>query len=175
VYQQLKLDAQSQNFVVINTHKGLFHFTWLPFGISSAPGIFQKIMETLLRGIPGVSVFIGNILISYETQAEHLESLEEVLMRLTSVGLRVKQSKCKFLIPLIEFLGHLIDSVGPTKWTELRSYIGLPLYCGKFLPHLSTSGSGHQSRKLHSISQSSFSYPHLCSSTTILTCHDFSL
>ena len=136
VYHQLKLDAHSQKFVVINTHKGLFRFTWLPFGISSAPRIFQKTMETLLRGIPGVSVFIDDILISCETQAEHLESLEEVLMRLASVGLSVKRSKCKFLVPSIEFLGHLIDGMGihplpdkiqaiqpaptPTNLTELK-------------------------------------------------------
>ena len=153
-YQQLKPDAHSQKFVVINTHKGLFRFTRLPFSISSTPGIFQKTMETLLRGIPGVSVFIDDILISRETQAEHLESLEEVLMRLASVGLRVKRSKCKFLVPSIEFLGHLIDGVGihplpdkiqaiqqaptPTNLTELKLCIGLLSYYGKFLPHLST-------------------------------------
>ena len=59
-----------------------------------------------------MSVFIDDIFISRETQAEHLESLEEVLMRLASVGLRVKWFKCKFLVPSIEFLGHLIDDVG---------------------------------------------------------------
>ena len=50
-YQQLKLDAESQKYFVINTHKGLFCYTHLPFGVSSAPGIFQKAMETLLQGI----------------------------------------------------------------------------------------------------------------------------
>jgi len=153
-YRQLKLDAHSQKFVVINTHKGLFCFTRLPFGISSTPGLFQKTMGTLLRVIPGVSVFIDDILISCETQAEHLESLEEVLMRLASVGLSVKRSKCKFLVLSIEFLGHLIDGMGihplpdkiqviqqaptPTNLTELKSYIGLLSYYCKFLPHLST-------------------------------------
>ena len=51
-YQQLQLDAESQKFLVINTHKGLFRYSRLFYGISSAPGIFQKAMETLLRGIP---------------------------------------------------------------------------------------------------------------------------
>ena len=75
-------------------------------------------------------------------------------MRLASVGLRVKRSKCKFLVPSIEFLGHLIDGVGihplpdkiqaiqqaptPTNLTELKLCIGLLSYYGKFLPHLST-------------------------------------
>ena len=41
-YQQLKLDAESRKYVVVNTHKGLFCYTHLPYGISSAPGIFQQ-------------------------------------------------------------------------------------------------------------------------------------
>ena len=41
VYQQLPLNNESKQYVVINTHKGLFRYTRLPFGISSAPGIFN--------------------------------------------------------------------------------------------------------------------------------------
>ena len=49
-YQQVLLDDESKQYVVINTHKGLFRYTRLPFGISSAPGIFQRVMESLLHG-----------------------------------------------------------------------------------------------------------------------------
>ena len=44
-YQQLPLDDASKQYVVINTHKGLFRYTRLPFGSSSAPGIFQRVRE----------------------------------------------------------------------------------------------------------------------------------
>ena len=47
-YQQLPLDDVSKEYVVINTHKGLFHYTRLPFGISSALGIFQRVIESVL-------------------------------------------------------------------------------------------------------------------------------
>ena len=40
-YQQIPLDPESRKYVVVNTHKGLFQYTRLPFGISSATGIFQ--------------------------------------------------------------------------------------------------------------------------------------
>ena len=53
-YQQLLLDDDSKKYAVINTHKGLYQYTRLPYGVSSAPGIFQRTMENLLKGIPGV-------------------------------------------------------------------------------------------------------------------------
>ena len=63
-YQQLKLDATSQKYLVIKTHRGLFRYTRLPFSVSSALGIFQRVMEDLLQDIPGVLVYLDDILIS---------------------------------------------------------------------------------------------------------------
>ena len=57
-YQQLPLEEESKQFVVINTHKGLFRYTKLPFGISSAPGILQRVVKSLLQGIQRVIVYI---------------------------------------------------------------------------------------------------------------------
>ena len=56
-YQQLLLSEESNAYTTINTHKGLFMFTRLLFGALAAPAIFQRVMETLLKGIPNVSVF----------------------------------------------------------------------------------------------------------------------
>ena len=56
-YQQLPLDEESKRYTVVNTHKGLFRYVRLPFGISSAPGILQHVMDTLLQGIPGDSIY----------------------------------------------------------------------------------------------------------------------
>ena len=55
-YQQLLLDEESKKFTTINTHKGLYQYNRLPFGVSSASGIFQRTMENLLQGIPHVAV-----------------------------------------------------------------------------------------------------------------------
>ena len=94
-YQQLLLDDGSKKYVVINTHKGLFRYTRLPFGISSAPGIFQRVIESILQGVNGVVVY--DILISESTEEQHLGALDEVLSRLDRSGLRVKRRKCEFI------------------------------------------------------------------------------
>ena len=51
-YQQVLLDEESRHYVVVNTHKGLYQYNRLPFGVSSAPSIFQCTMEGVLQGIP---------------------------------------------------------------------------------------------------------------------------
>jgi len=96
-YQQLLLDEEAKKFVVINTQRGLFQYNRLPFGVSSAPGIFQRAMENLLQGIPNVIVYIDDILVSGASEAEHLVVLRKVLSRLKEAGLRLKKHKCVFM------------------------------------------------------------------------------
>ena len=61
-YQQMSLDQHSKELVVINTHKGLYRYTRLPFGVASAPTIFQKAMHTVLQGLPNVICYLDDIL-----------------------------------------------------------------------------------------------------------------
>ena len=68
-YAQLCLDDQSKKYTVINTSKGLFEYNRLCFGVSSAPGIFQRAMEELLRNIPGVFCYLDDILVSANDEA----------------------------------------------------------------------------------------------------------
>ena len=86
-YQQVSLAEESRKYVVINTHRGLFRYNRMPFGVSSAPGVFQRVMENLLKDI---LVYLDDILITGETESEHLATLEEVLQRLAAAGLHLK-------------------------------------------------------------------------------------
>ena len=105
-------EEESQKLVVVNTHRGLFKYKRLPYGISSAPGIFQRAIESLLHDIPFVVVYLDDILITGTTDEEHLDTLDKVLHRLESHGLKLNKDKCTFLSPSVVYLGHRIDQNG---------------------------------------------------------------
>ena len=90
-HQQLLLDEESQKYAVINMHRGLFRYNRLPFGISSAPGIFQRVMESILSGIPGIFVYIDDVLVTRKSEEEYLSVLEEVLCRIMESGLKTEE------------------------------------------------------------------------------------
>lgn len=54
-------------------------------------------------------VYLDDILITVQ---EHLPTLKEVLQRMETAGLRLKKSKCKFLVPSVTYWGHQIDAQG---------------------------------------------------------------
>ena len=111
-------------------------------------------MEGILRGIPHVSVYIDDILVTGETDEEHLRNLDEVFTRLENENLRLKREKCAFMLPKIDYLGRIIsadglqpspskikaiqDAPAPRNVSQLRSFLGMVNYYGKFLHQLST-------------------------------------
>ena len=153
-YLQLPIEEESKEFLAINTHKGLFKYNLLPFGVSPAPAIFHHCMETLLRGEKGVSVYLDDVPITGATIQDHLANLEGVLQKLQNAGLRLNPTKCSFMKTSIEYLGHIIDHQGlhptekkvqaiqeapkPKNLSKLRSFLGIVNYYNRFLPNLST-------------------------------------
>ncbi|KAL5467494.1 hypothetical protein EMCRGX_G031729 [Ephydatia muelleri] len=153
-YTQMELDEVSRQFVAINTHRGLYRYTRLPFGIASAPAIFQRAMDTILQGMSGVLCYLDDTLIVGKNKEEHLATVEEVLKRLQNEGLRVNKEKCCFLTTSVQYLGHRIDANGihatgekldavlmapvPSSVPQLRSFLGMINYYSKFIPNLAT-------------------------------------
>lgn len=153
-YSQIELDDDSKELVVINTHKGLFRYNRLPFGVASSPGIFQRLIENLFADLEGVCVFLDDILISAETEADHLNLLYKVFERLDHYGLKLQLSKCTLCQNKVEYLGFIIDERGvhtapdkinaivnckvPNNITELRAFLGLVNYYSKFIPNVAT-------------------------------------
>ena len=104
-YQQMELTADSQHYLTVNTHKGLYAYQCLTYGIASAPAIFQSTMDQILQGMDKVRCRIDDILIRREPH-EHLQVLDEVLTRLEKHGILAKRSNCVFMVLSVEFLGY---------------------------------------------------------------------
>lgn len=126
----------------------------LPFGITSEPGYFQEIMDHLTSDLPGVAVYLDNILVCGTTAQEHLDNLRRLLQRLNLTGLRCCLEKSSFAQPVVEYLGYRLSNKGiskgykvdavmkmraPSNVSSLRSFLGSVQFYGKFLPNLSTS------------------------------------
>ena len=153
-YLQLQLDDASKPMLTINTSKGLYQYQRLPFGVASATAILQRTMESILQGLPHTCVYLDDILVTGRTEQEHLHNLEAALELLEQAGIRLKREKCAFMLPEVEYLGHrlsaeglrptrgkvraVIDASAPQNLSQLRSFLGLKNYYGKFLSNLST-------------------------------------
>ena len=100
-YQQLLLDDESAEYGTINTHRGLYHYTRLPFGIASAPAMFQKVMDTILQDIPNVICYIDDIIVTGSNDKTHLRNLATVFERLRKHRIQMKREKCNFMCPSV--------------------------------------------------------------------------
>ncbi|UYV63839.1 K02A2.6-like [Cordylochernes scorpioides] len=151
-YLQLEVDPGTRPLLTINTHKGLFRFKRMPFGLANAPSYFQSVMDRVLSGIGGVICYIDDVLIATASIKEHLALLKTIFARLAKYNIKLKKEKCLFLQKEIEYLGHLVTEEGirpldhkvqaiqkaktPTNISELRSFLGLVNFYGKFIPNL---------------------------------------
>lgn len=152
-YAQFELD-ESKKYTVINTHKGLFRYNRLIYGLSSSPGIFQRKLEQMFADLPRVGVFLDDVIITGVDDDSHLTTLNEVFRRLQTYGLKIKKEKCSFFADSVTYLGFVISKKGvhtcpdklkaieevpvPKNVSELRSFLGLVMYYAKFVPNIST-------------------------------------
>ncbi|MEE4247163.1 MAG: RNase H-like domain-containing protein [Kangiellaceae bacterium] len=154
-YNQIKLGHQSQKKLALNTHRGVLLQKRLPFGIKSAPGYFQQVMDQLTNDLPGVAVYLDDILVSGKDAEDHLANLQRILQRLDEKGFRCRLEKCSFAQPFVEYLGHFLSKEGiakgpkvnaviampsPTDVSSLKAFLGSLQFYAKFLPsHLASA------------------------------------
>lgn len=124
------------------------------FGICSAPELFQKVMETIVAGLEGVVIYLDDIMVYGRSGEEHNRRLKALLDRLKSYGILLNQHKCQYNVTSLQFLGYDLSANGvkptesrvhaiqkfrpPLSTSELRSFLGLVTYVGRFIPHLAS-------------------------------------
>lgn len=150
----MEISERSREITTFITRKGLFRYTRLMFGISCAPELFQKTMERILSGCDGCLNFIDDIIVFGKDRKEHDERLEMAQKKLKENNVTMNDTKCIYGVSQVKFLGHILSEKGiaadsdklesirkfrePTTSEEVRSFLGLVNYVGKFIPNLAT-------------------------------------
>ena len=137
----------------IRTLVGAYAFTRTPFGLSISAQVFQRLIDTVIRGLPFVYAYVDDILIFSKDEKEHLEHLSILFQRLNNFGLTINLKKCRFGKKKIRFLGHVITLKGillatdrieavrnfslPKTVKALRRFTRMLQFYSPSIPHLS--------------------------------------
>ena len=150
-YWQIEMDDSSKEKTAFIVDNNLYEWNRLSFGLTNAPGTFQRLMNYVLRSVIGkiCLVYLDDIIVFAKTKEEHLINLECIFNLLKEADLKLGLSKCKFMCESVQYLGHVISAKGitpdpekieqlknykcPTTIVEIQSFLGLASYYRRFI------------------------------------------
>ncbi len=150
-YWQVEMEKESKEKTAFITHKGLYEFNVMPYGLTNAPATFQRLMDIVLAGLKWQCclVYIDDVVIYSPTFDQHLNDLKEVFQTLREANLTLKASKCYFCRREMKYLGHVITQDGikpdpsltqavsdfpqPQTIKDVQSFLGLSGYYRRFI------------------------------------------
>ncbi|KZS13083.1 Uncharacterized protein APZ42_021817 [Daphnia magna] len=116
-YHQVPVASKDRPKTAFVTADGLYQFCALPFGLTNAPGIFQRAMDIILAGLRWTTclVYLDDVIVYSATFEQHLERLQSVLGCLAKANLKLKWSKCSFTKNTLKVLCYVVtkEGVGP--------------------------------------------------------------
>ena len=107
-FLQIKLDYESSLLTTFNTPQGRYRWMRLPFGVKSAPEIFQKAMDRMLEGIEGAKAIMDDILVGGRDVDDHDRILQRVVDRATQWNFSMNFDKCQIRKNRVSYVGHIV-------------------------------------------------------------------
>lgn len=147
------MSDESKHKAAFITQEGIYNWKRMPFGLMNAPISFQTVMTHILRGInfKFCLVYVDDILVFSHSFEDHIFHLEQVFSRLRDAYLKLNPEKCDFVKDKIKYLGFIISSKCvdvdkesvkavseypvPKTEKEIRSFLGMANYYGRFIPN----------------------------------------
>ena len=113
-YNQVPVAEKDKQKTAYCSTFGLFESNRMPFGLSNAPSTFQHLMERMFghQRHHSLLLYLDDVVVFSTTVDEHVQRLAMVLGRLQQEGLKAKLEKCCFLKKEVNYLGHVISSLG---------------------------------------------------------------
>ena len=129
-FLQLPLHPSSKHLTTFTTHEGLYRFRRVPFGLASAPSVFQKIMMDLLSNVEGHQVYLDDVVCGGRDKKEHDVRLNQVLEILKTADFSTNPDKSFLGQSHMKFMGHLIlkDGVKPDS-EKITTLVNAPSSC----------------------------------------------
>ncbi|UYV83383.1 hypothetical protein LAZ67_23000836 [Cordylochernes scorpioides] len=113
-YWQIEVDEADREKTAFITPDGLYEFKVMPFGLCNAPATFERMMDTLLRGLKWSMClcYLDDIIVFSPTFDEHVRRLDLVLRCLSKAGFVLNPDKCLIGTKRLSIFGHLVDGEG---------------------------------------------------------------
>ena len=109
-YHQIQLSPEPRDITSFGTHKGLYRYKQLMFGISFALEMYQNVLLQVLQECDRAHNIIFLMIVHAPTEEEHDKRFENVVRVLSSRGLTLNRDKCQFKMSHLEFMGHVLSA-----------------------------------------------------------------
>jgi hypothetical protein len=106
-YHQVEIAEPDRHKTAFITHRGLFQFKRMPFGLRNAPAQFQRMMDTILGSLrwEAALCYIDDVLIFSDTWEQHVAHLRRLFTSCKAAGLMFSKEKCRFAFSELKLLG----------------------------------------------------------------------
>jgi hypothetical protein len=155
-FNNIRIRPGDEAKTAFKTFFGLYEYKVMPFGLATAPSVFQRFINHVLAPFLDIFVFayLDDIIVFSENERDHQRHVTQVLEALEKAHLHLKPAKCAWNKTEVSFLGFtavagkgirmsddkleaMRDWESPKNVREVRSFLGLTNFYHGFFPHYS--------------------------------------